>query len=87
MSCSRCGKCCGYILDGENRICKYIRINDDNTTFCPIYANRIGTIIDSKIIIKDYRNMKGKNLVKKIICGYRKDDPRIIEGCTEKGLN
>jgi uncharacterized cysteine cluster protein YcgN (CxxCxxCC family) len=86
-----CGKCCWYNLNStnskmlsEDKLCKYIKINDDNTTFCTIYENRIGTIIDKEILDYNYNNT-GNRLVKRIVCGYRKDEGhnRYIEGCTE----
>ncbi len=86
MVCRNCGKCCWYNLNGENKLCKYIKINDDNTTFCTIYKNRAGLVIDKQILVKDYMGVKGKNLVKNIVCGYRKDINRYIEGCTEPGI-
>lgn len=79
-----CGQCCTYEIGNEIKRCKFLQGTIGKHTFCPIYENRIGIVIDKEILDYNYNNT-GKRLVKKIICGLRKDPGhnRFVEGCTE----
>lgn len=82
MECKRCGRCCQYQLNGITKVCKYLIGTVGELTTCSIYSERVGTTIDRQILNRNYRNIKGSQIVKKIVCGYRKDNPVYYEGCT-----
>ena len=77
--CKRCGQCCQYQLNGITRICKYLIGTVGELTTCSIYSERIGTVIDRQVL---NRTRTGELKVKKIVCGYRKNNPVYYEGCT-----
>lgn len=72
MSCNRCGKCC-LLPDGKR--CPHLEGEIGKITTCKVWNNplRVGSVIAV------YRTCFGLVVYK---CQLRKDQKKIIEGCT-----
>lgn len=50
--CRKCGQCCFYKKNGILKRCKYLIQISKDWTYCRVYKNRVGIIIDDGFMCK-----------------------------------
>ena len=79
MKCSNCGKCCNHSAF-PNLFCNHLIRFSNGKTKCSVYDTRLNRIVFPEIHI---HTDEGMLVYPEVRCGLRKDNNRIIKGCSQ----